>query len=469
MLDKFGQQLRDLKDQRGEITVVIIIGLIEYFGIGLSSALLIFTSSKRGITFASLVVFGITFGFIIRNITYRKKLLLFAILLVNLLVISFSKIEIMNLLGLNFTGDWRYELPRKRPKDLDNKIGIVLIDEKTKRKLGSDLRNYRRYHGQVIRNLSQKGARVIGVDIAFPFDSGHDSKFAQSIRELDATKVIITNHYDRELAEFVSTNDAIQIAVSEQFSNSKDIRGIGHALVDVDEDCIVRKVPLKEDTLMAFPLLVYLTSVDGRLINTNNKRKIEYKIKENKSHKIPLNEDHIFNINYSKSRFNTISYYDVYVDSIDKKAIEDKMILIGFADKADLHNTPGFPLRKKMYGVQVMANIVGTLMQEAYIRRMSRAFYLVIILLFLTINLVNFIRHEKENPKSKLSFTSYLGQSFLITVVAILAQSIFNVWIDISYPLLSIWVTYSCFHFYISKFSRKTIHKGNQLITSVVF
>ncbi len=440
-----------LHNERREMGAIVLNKVLASIGLGFGSILAIVFSPDSWMAGTVLFVVSILFSWITRGLSIWNRSFILLIILGNVLVIAFSNMQIMNELSLNFLGDWRYALKKKVAPDLGKELQLVLIDKKTQKHLGDDLRGYREYHGKVLGKLAEKGARVIGFNMIFSSQSPHDVIFADSLKALKDTRIIIPERYLFMTDSFVTTNRTIASAIQ---NNAGQVVHKTHDFLGTDSDGTVRTVALKKHEHLAFPLLVYLTYVDGELIPS--RENVSYRTKNRELRTIPTGDETRMLINYTKNRFTAISYWDVFTGSTQSD-FSGKIVLIGVVENSVA--TPGFPFPVRMSKVEIMANAIGTFLGDAYIKEVPRKIYLVFLLGLMMLNLSKFTRQMEIKPMRKVAAKSYLLQSSALIVTAIFAQILLNLWVDLSYPLLAIWLTFYMLRLYPRVASERNFKK----------
>ena len=242
-------------------------------------------------------------------------------------------------------------------------IVIVAIDDETLDTYGRLGDWSRSLHAQAIDNLDAAGASVIGFDVLFAEPATGDAELEAAM--LNAEDVVLavvgidllSSKGGVVFSDFVTPTTALSDAAA----------ALGHANVLVDGDGVVRRLPITardtdEETYSA--LSVAMLSV----------------ARGEPSPDIPVDNTGSMRINYvgGPGSFASISYKDAIAGDFDPELVRGKIVLIGITatGEGDLWSTPG----GRMYGVEVHANAINTILTGRFLTACGSGITLLAIL-----------------------------------------------------------------------------------------
>ncbi len=400
----------------------------------------LFKATEKWFAYGILIVFFILFHRLKRNLSGLQQLLLWLVVILNLAIVAVVKAGILETLVIEHMGDWRYAIPRKAsdPKD----IVIVMIDRETQERFGSDMLSYRKYHGELLRRISQAHPKVVGFDLFFSGESKDDSVFATAIRQ-SFCHVVLAKHYNDLSGAHEPISTTLVRALRDKAGTGDLSFQIGHTRLGKDDDHVVRKVNLvTHKGEHHFALSVWLSAASGRLARAN-RAELRVQLSDASPAKIPLNREGELYINYTKAKFFTLPYNQILSANSKVSAFTDKIVLIGAEDDRDVSSVPDFPSLGTMYGVEIMANAVATLMSGHYIKKPPDVAYLFFVLICLWINLHGFVRLGSSANIVKLKPVPYIWEAGAMLLLIIAAQLLWNWWFDFFYLLFTLVSTYT--------------------------
>lgn len=305
-------------------------------------------------------------------------------------------------------------------------IVIVGVDQETTDQMGSTATWTRDNYVQAIKNISKYNPAVIGLDYFFTSqskvipttklteilsDSQSSADIGAKLSQLTGTNL---NQYDQALADEVKNNSKLvmiyppQVDFSEKnlleqnFSSNQPLAAfkpeektrIGLINVIPEADGSVRKyLPVIEgnENYLSFGMAVistYLGATDMR-IDSYSPNGVELNL-GGKKIKIPL-DNYQFLINFSgkpfvinslksensaNKNFKYIHFVDAYYDNfadIDAASLAGKIVLIGpYVQNNDTYKVP-IDNDYRMSGIQVHAEAIQTMLDQAWLREMSFA------------------------------------------------------------------------------------------------
>ncbi len=343
------------------------------------------------------------------------------------------------------TYDWRFSLRGPRPVSGD--IALVHIWDDTLAALGRWPFD-RQYHAALIQVLSEAGAKAVVFDVEFVEPSPQDLKVSEAAREAKNVYLAFGFSSPRSFnGHFVSTK--IESPLLPAFAAAS--KGSGFVNIQVDLDGKRRRVmPIisfwgKDHYQLSFRVLMDLLGVKPEEVKFVPGRYLELK----KDLRVPLDEEGCFIINYAgrwKDTFHHYSYVDIlsaYAQKIagekpsfDLDKLKGKICIVGLTAQGT-HDTNPNPIESVYPGVGTYANIINTVLQRDFIRRLDRVSNL-LILLFITV-LTAWVSFYKK------PFVSFLYTLAALTIFIALGVNIFiyaGVWLDLFFPVFVCIVVY---------------------------
>jgi adenylate cyclase len=243
-------------------------------------------------------------------------------------------------------------------------IVIAAIDDATLDTYGRLGDWSRSLHAQAIDNLDAAGASVIGFDLLFAEPATGDAELEAAM--LNAEDVVLpvvgTDLLSSEggvvFSDFLTPITALSNASA----------ALGHANVLVDGDGVVRRLPITardtdEETYSA--LCVVMLSV----------------ARGEPSPHIPVDGTGSMRIDYvgGAGSFASVSYKDIIAGDFDPNLVRGKIVLVGITatGEGDLWRTPD----GLMYGVEVHANAINTILTGRFLTASGSGITLLAILL----------------------------------------------------------------------------------------
>jgi adenylate cyclase len=333
--------------------------------------------------------------------------------------------------------EWRLGDLLFRPTSPSPNIVIAAIDDYSLEQYGKWSDWPRSLHARAIANLNQAKAMVIGYDVIFASDTANDPQLARAME--DAGNVVLAAIGDQQIAsanhqmtfqEIIYPNDLLENA-------SVDV---GHANVRIGSGGVVREIPLvvsdaAGESLPAFTLAVLHTHLSAAMPT-------EFEAADGKMHlldrNIPVDDTRSMIINYvgGPSTFPQLSYADIIQGNFDPETVKFKIVLVGMtaAGEPDSWVTPASA--QKMYGVEIHANAMDTILRQRFLTEASWGMTLFIVFLMVEILglTLPFINLRWGTLLSVLLCIAYLfAVSFALDSGYIL---------NIRYPLLAILIVY---------------------------
>lgn len=217
----------------------------------------------------------------------------------------------------------------------------------------------------------------------------------------------------------------------------------------------VRKIPaviMEESTSAYFApmyLMVYLnafgyTITDNVVLNIYDSKIEIYKNGAEKKDKIMTistdkNGFQMLNFYGPKETFKYISYLDIIEGRYDKEELKGKIALIGYTDTAKgLYDMRATPFDPNMAGIEIHATAIQNIIDNNFMRRLEvwQNVLVMMAVLFIMILIFSF---------KKINFVVRNGAALSLIIIYVVAvQAVFNtgVWVELFYPVFSLFVLY---------------------------
>ena len=266
-------------------------------------------------------------------------------------------------------------------------IVIVGIDDATLNSYEGRLTEWpRSRHAQAIDNLSQAGARAIGIDVLFTDSSPDDDILATAIQAAGNIVLPLVGTEAQGLTEEGVTYQQLLFPAA---SLEEYLANTGHANITPDRDGTVRYLPMviMDTTRQAYPAfsLAVLhthfsiplpdsyTSVDGALHAV--------------ARDIPVDSSLRLRVNFSTDDASRpyISYADVIEGNFDPSVVRNKMVLIGMTATGEVDAWKVPTSAGKVPGVYIHADAMDTILNEQYLTEAGTGMMLLITMLLAVI------------------------------------------------------------------------------------
>ncbi len=246
-------------------------------------------------------------------------------------------------------------------------IVIVAIDDESLAQYGRLSEWPRSLHAQAITNLSQAGARAIGIDVLFAEASADDAVLADAISE--AGNVVLPAvgiNLSLTDSKFICEDFLMPPSSLQQAANA-----IGHANLVPDGDGVVRRLPLvasdlSEKEYPSFPVALLYTFFEQPLPES-------YPLADGKLHlldrDIPVDGTKSMRINYvgGPGAFLRLSYKDVIEGNFDPEVVKHKIVLVGMTATGATDTWTVPVSADKMPGVEIYANAMDTILTQRFL------------------------------------------------------------------------------------------------------
>jgi adenylate cyclase len=277
----------------------------------------------------------------------------------------------------------------------------------------------------VINNLVAADAKVIGVD--FIFNSGNPTQKSGDKELLEATMkapeiiypVVLDLKINRNWLRWQQDQIRIkdkELPFTELASQANDL---GYINLMIDRDGLIRRLPLLESTEKY----------------SSFSQQVASKFREKE-----INADQNGLINYvgPVRSFPMVSYLEVLNNDFSEKLVKDKIVLLGATAPAlgDRYMTPYSPFGA-MYGVEVHANAIQTLLNDSAITNLDFKFTGLIILILGLINSYLFIRFGPG-----LGVLILIGEIIILPIIVLIFLIRYDLWLNLISYLLNITLIY---------------------------
>ncbi len=230
----------------------------------------------------------------------------------------------------------------------------------------------RSLHARAIDNLTEGGPHAIAFDVLFAGESSDDAELAEAVSR--AGNVVLPVAGDRPTgvsdegiivySEFIHPVAVVEVEAA----------GIGHANVAADGDGVVRRIPLvvgntDGDLYPALALVMLQTGFFGGpdldFFDPGTGR-LQFAQQD-----IPVDDRMQMRVHYVArpgQAFHRLSYGDVVNGDFERSDVTDKFVIVGMTatGQPDSWVTP--ISQEKMYGVEIYANAMDTILYQRYLR-----------------------------------------------------------------------------------------------------
>jgi len=274
-------------------------------------------------------------------------------------------------------------------KELDNKIVVVGIDDKSLEQLGRFSLWPRSYHAHLIDILAEAKARVVAFDILFSEPAPGDEQLATSIAK--AGNIVLPVVHKPTQSNSPATGETMGfgsfLRPLEVFEESAI--ALGHANLLPDKDGVVRRLPIVISNGEDYMPALALATVAKYL---RRPEVIESPIEDNvlpfAGRLIPISRNNSMLINYTGSleedgataNFQTVPFLDTLRGEIEPAFFQDKIVIIG-ATATGLGDNYWTPLGRRMSGVEIHAGTIHTILAGNFLKPVPSTVTVALILL----------------------------------------------------------------------------------------
>lgn len=281
----------------------------------------------------------------------------------------------------------------------------------------------RNLHAEVVRKLTQAGARIIGLDILFTEPKANPQEnlpLAEAIRM--AGNVILAAEYTEVRSAF-----GPRTTINLPIPSLRD-HALGYGLVNllIDPDGVVRRAGLalsfQDRRLPSFAYQIYAHYVGKTFSETD----------------LPT-EPYLINFRGPPRTYPVVPYYRILRNEIDPSFLRERIILVGsYAESLhDNFSTP-FSGGRRTAGVEIQANLIETLLAGDHIRRVGHVTHSLIFLLVCAVtSWISFF----VKPLKALTLVFALTVGYVLTAFYLLSS--LQLWLPLIPSLSGIVLGYS--------------------------
>lgn len=262
----------------------------------------------------------------------------------------------------------------QQERDIDYRIAILAIDDESLHTIGQ-WPWPRDVHAELVRQLDEANAAVVGFDITFPLASENPQDDAALLAAVEAADNVVIARYG--MFDKYSQRGMIEsIGLSDPFPALRDTgAALGHLNTFPDDDSVVR------NALLRF-------SHQGEIIE-HFSWVIAQKYAEKMGQTLTFDEDVLndiqqFHIQYAggPNQFEVIPYSMVLSGDVPADYFEDRIVLVGpyTVGIKDDFLTP-LDQKQTMYGVEIHANIIQNLLEGNFKKELSWKWNALILLI----------------------------------------------------------------------------------------
>jgi len=348
--------------------------------------------------------------------------------------------------SLNFVESTLKDLMRKQSdaeRRPHNEIKIITIDQESLDMIGQFPWD-RGYYADLIRMLMDAGAKAVALDVVLAEPGQNpdsDAAMADVMAEYpDVYLPVVFNFEEIQEGKGLLETKSIDYPAETITTN---VDQTGHINVMQDKDGTVRKltVGLPDEQGKMIPALSvrlanYILDEEHR-VHWNEEKQAWYR----GSKEIPVNERYqVATEFYSKPRermsadtgYDAQSFYSVLAGDIPAEYYQDSVVLIGpyATGLQDEYLTP-LSTNLKMYGVEIHANMVQSLVNGAFFIDTPKPVTYVIIILLTLLSLFVFDRYP-----GRTAIFIYGGLAAGYTLAWLLVYMAYSTFIPFTYPFL---------------------------------
>jgi adenylate cyclase len=291
-------------------------------------------------------------------------------------------------------------------KPVDDRIVIVDIDDQSLAWVGERWPWSRSRMAEIVRWLNAAGAEVIAFDI-FLFDPSSDPQddedLAQAFAESQAV-VTVSQVFETPFSQTHITPESIFLPV---------IDGYGLTEIQRDDDAVVRSIlaykNVQGETIYNWGFRIVQAALDANPPDDPSLAWLYFN-----GTRVPLNQRGHLLIDFRGPARTYPTYPAAFLleGDYDPALFQGKIVLIGSSSETlqDIYPTP-FSTTNLTPGVEIVANVVDTLLSQSYLR-LSPPWMTIAILLALAV--IARLLAESENPTSAVIFGAVALLAYLV-------------------------------------------------------
>lgn len=311
-----------------------------------------------------------------------------------------------------------------------NQIVIVAIDELSLAEIKRQWPWPRSLHAQLIRQLSQAGAKVIGLDILFsePSEPEEDLALEQAMRE--AGNVVLVS------AIGVVNDPLFRLTTRiDPLPSLAKVAEVGSPIITVDPDGVVRRSRLLSPGLASFALQVvgkYLSAPERNILSKQD-----------------FSQELLMDYRGPPRTISTVSYYQAldYARLLPPGVFKDKIVLVGRSLETipeaqhlsgDTFFTPfSWVSGNTTAGVEIQATVISNLLENSFVSALSKPVQALLVLAFTLIPGALLIV-----LRPVIGLLAMLGIVGVFLMVAHLIFARFTLWLPLFSVLAGVALTY---------------------------
>ena len=361
------------------------------------------------------------------------------------LALSFSYFRVFEPYELQ-TYDWRCQLRLPRPMSKD--IVIIEISEDTLQNLGQwpiDRENY----AVLINILNKYKAKSVFFDVLFAEARDNDVLVETAAKSNGNVFFPVVLKEPKRVQGVFESDDNITPLLESYKKASKSVPSV-NMVVDMDGKRR-RVIPFVSQKGEGHYHLGVLAAMDALGLQEKDIVHQKQAIQLGKDLTVPLDEDGYFLVSYamrwSKDLFEHYSFYDVIVSptqismgikpNVDLRDLKGKICVVGGTATATM-DVNATPVDHISPNVGIHANVLNTILQKDFIRRLDR-WQNLLILLFLAAGV--FYASLRMRPVAAFRTMILSVGCFVTFVVFIFIR--FGIWMDLFYPFALCIVIYA--------------------------
>ncbi len=277
--------------------------------------------------------------------------------------------------------DWRFLI--RGEIDADPRIVIVSIDEDSFSELNERWPWSRTHFARLIDRLSREGAKIIGIDIIMsePYPGDQDEQLARSATMFG--NVVLPSKFEETIRRVQWKGKEVELK-GEEFKGPIQIISqsgdVGYLNLPHDSDGFVRRfTPIRSYQGKLYASFDLKIAARYLGIPLGDLKYIPYTMLRLGDRSIPLNQYNSAHINFAgpSGKFKRISFHQVVKGQYPSGSFEGRIVLVGatFLDSKDFFPTPFQEFKEgekyPLFGVEIRANIINTILQKRFIRPSS--------------------------------------------------------------------------------------------------
>jgi CHASE2 domain-containing sensor protein len=339
-------------------------------------------------------------------------------------------------------------------------------DQQSNGLLGSPGPDWRRYHAQMIDGLSRAGAKVIAFDLFLEEPTDWDQQLGQAIRQAGdkGTAVVLGARrieFIEETSSPLMSPDLLPFIKEENWGTLQaDPLARKLKLAGFAEDALPDVIEVLERPVVPSLALQVIRQAESRfrgepLTLSYDAEKGQIALRDQNANSVrAIPVDHNLDMAFSIPKHTEYQPYARVLENINnlkylQKFYKDKIVIIGYRVEQD---HPLVSENERVYGVEIQASAISSLLNEIYIQRLRAAHQYLVILFMCVIALVlrtllkGWARYKLTINLPYLKDKSIPVLLILVTVLDLLAAIFiygrYHVVLAVSYHIAALWLAY---------------------------